>query len=108
MLVEQGRYFDTVIKPRIQKVVYSANWKDGKPTSPETGISHAFKVLKIESYEDTLNNLMLTRAPAQAALLDGMSGDARDDYLMRYMLDVEARGSILSVADFAKPFDYSA
>jgi adenine-specific DNA-methyltransferase len=107
VLVDQGEYFDTVLKPRIQKVVYSAEWKDGKPLAPETGISHAFKVLKIESYEDTLNNLMLSRAPAQAALLDSLDGDARDDYLMRYMLDVEARGSILSVADFAKPFDYT-
>lgn len=107
VMIEQGSYFDTVLKPRIQKVVYSADWKAGKPSTPETGISHAFKVLKIESYEDTLNNLMLTRAPAQAALLDSLDGDARDDYLMRYMLDVEARGSILSVADFAKPFDYT-
>lgn len=31
ILVEQGEYFDTVLKPRIQKVVYSADWKDGKP-----------------------------------------------------------------------------
>ena len=61
ILVEQGEYFDTVTKPRIQKVVYSADWKDGKATAPHTGISHAFKVLKIESYEDTLNNLQLRR-----------------------------------------------
>jgi adenine-specific DNA-methyltransferase len=107
ILVEQGLYFSTAVKPRTQKAVFSSEWTSGKPNSAKTGISHAFKVLKIESYEDTLNNLMLTRAPAQAALLDGMGGDARDDYLMRYMLDVEARGSILSVADFAKPFDYS-
>lgn len=61
ILVEQGNYFDTVLKPRIQKVVYSADWKDGKAVAPETGISHAFKVLRIESYEDTLNNLELRR-----------------------------------------------
>jgi len=51
ILVEQGAYFDTVVKPRIQKVVYSADWKEGKPTTPETGISHGFKILKLESYE---------------------------------------------------------
>ncbi|MDI1294861.1 MAG: DNA methyltransferase [bacterium] len=107
MLVEQGPYFDTVIKPRIQKVVFSADWRDGKPTAPETGISHAFKVLKIESYEDTLNNLNLQRDDAQTGLLDAITPAARDDYLMRYMLDVEARGSILSVEDFRKPFDYT-
>ncbi|NQV47346.1 MAG: hypothetical protein HQ504_06130 [Rhodospirillaceae bacterium] len=49
ILVEQGEYFETVTKPRMQKVVYSADWKDGKATAPQTGISHAFKVLKIES-----------------------------------------------------------
>lgn len=106
VLVEQGPYFDTVLKPRIQKVAYSADWRDGKPTSPQTGISHAFKVVKIESYEDTLNNLTLKRAPAQQGLLERMGPGARDEYLMRYMLDVEARGSLLSVEDFSKPFDY--
>lgn len=105
ILVEQGQYFGTVVKPRMQKVVYSAGWIDGKPESLD-GISHAFKVLKIESYEDTLNNLTLKRAPAQQGLLDRMDEGARDEYLMRYMLEVEARGSLLSVEDFAKPFDY--
>ena len=36
-----------------------------------------------------------------------MSDQARDDYLMRYMLDIETRGSLLSVEDFRKPFDYT-
>lgn len=107
IVVEQGEYFDTVLKPRVQKVVYSQDWDDGYPSSPETGISHAFKVLKIESYEDTLNNLNLKRSDQQGALLDAMTAPARDDYLMRYMLDVEARGSLLSVQDFRKPFDYT-
>lgn len=106
-LVEQGPYFDSVLKPRMQKVVYSADWSEGKPTAPETGISHAFKVLKIEGYEDALNNLDLKRSDAQTSLLDGFSADKRDDYLMRYMLDVEAKGSLLSVSDFRKPFDYT-
>lgn len=105
ILVEQGEYFDTVLKPRIQKVVYSADWKDGKATAPQTGISHAFKVLKIESYEDTLNNLELRRSESQQSLLDGLSAGAREDYLLRYMLDIESRGSILSVDSFRKPFD---
>ncbi len=109
ILVEQGEYFDTVLRPRIQKVVYSSDWKDGKPTAPETGISHCFKVLKIEGYEDTLNNLQLCRpaAPdAQGDLFSTLPQQAQDDYLLRYMLDVESRGSLLSVEDFCKPFDY--
>jgi adenine-specific DNA-methyltransferase len=105
ILVEQGEYFDTVLKPRIQKVVYSADWKDGKPTAPHTGISHAFKVLKIESYEDTLNNLQMRRTQAQQHLLNDLPQSAQEDYLLRYLLDIESRGSLLSVEQFNKPFD---
>ena len=105
ILVEQGEYFDTVLKPRIQKVVYSADWQNGKATTPETGISHAFKVLKIESYEDTLNNLQLNRSEAQQSLLDTLSPDAQEDYLLRYLLNIESQGSILSVDSFRKPFN---
>ncbi|WP_041245245.1 site-specific DNA-methyltransferase [Geotalea uraniireducens] len=105
ILVEQGEYFDTVLKPRIQKVVYSADWKDGKATAPDSGISHAFKVLKIESYEDTLNNLELRRTDTQQSLLNSLPDSAKCDYLLRYMLDIESQGSILSVDSFRKPFD---
>ena len=106
-VVEQGEYFETVLKPRIQKVVYSAEWKNGKPTAPETGISHCFKVLKLESYEDTLNNLQLRRAADQGDLLNTLPQQAKDDYLLNYVLEVESRGSLLSVEDFKKPFNYT-
>lgn len=117
ILIEQGEYFNTVIKPRIQKVVYSENWKDGKPALPKdtktvneanryNGISHCLKVIKLESYEDTLNNLELRRTGQQQQLFDTMNDAQKDDYLMHYLLDIESKGSLLSVADFAKPFDY--
>lgn len=105
ILVEQGEYFDTVTKPRIQKVVYSDDWKNGKATAPKTGISHAFKVLKLESYEDTLNNLQLRRTTHQQDLLDALPQSAQEDYLLRYLLDIESRGSLLSVEQFNTPFD---
>lgn len=72
-----------------------------------TGISHCFKVLKLESHEDTLNNLQLRRTAAQGDLLNTLPQQAKDDYLLHYMLDVESRGSLLSVEDFKKPFDYT-
>lgn len=117
ILIEQGDYFNTVIKPRIQKVIYSENWKDGEPALPKdtktvneanpyNGISHCLKVIKLESYEDTLNNLELRRTGQQQQLFDSMNDAQKDDYLMHYMLELESKGSILSVADFAKPFDY--
>src|SRR5690606_7799944 len=33
ILVEMGAYFHTVLKPRIAKVIYSPDWKDGKAQS---------------------------------------------------------------------------
>lgn len=107
ILVEQGEYFETVTKPRTIKAVYSALWKDGKPITPETGISYCLKVIKLESYEDTLNNLQLRRTSAQGDLLNTLPQQAKDDYLLNYLLDVESRDSLLSVEDFKKPFDYT-
>ena len=117
ILVEQGEYFDTVLKPRLQKVVYSEDWKNGKPTLPKSksdesivnpykGISHCLKVVKLESYEDTLNNLELSRNSAQNDLFGDLTPGQKDDYLMHYMLNIESKDSLLNVADFATPFDY--
>lgn len=109
ILIEQGEYFNAVLKPRIQKVIYSQNWKDGKPLNLETGMSHCLKVMKLESYEDTLNNLELVRGQDQKELFenDKLTPEQKDDYLMHYMLNFESQGSILSVKDFYNPFDYT-
>lgn len=105
ILVEQGEYFDSVLKPRVQKVIFSEKWKEGKPEAEENGsngVSQIVKVLKLESYEDTLNNLEL-RKPSNQFDFDEQ---VQQDYLLHYMLDVESRGSLLSTDHFAKPFDY--
>lgn len=104
-LVEMGAHADSVLKQRVMKVVYSDDWKDGKPTAPQTGVSHIFKILQLESYEDTLNNLELRRTNEQGDLLATLPAKDQDDYLLHYMLDVESRGSLLSVDTFKKPFD---
>ena len=57
ILVEMGEYFDTVTKPRVQKVIFSDKWKDGKPQADGKGISQIFQYIKLEQYEDTLNNI---------------------------------------------------
>ena len=101
ILVEMGDHFDTVLKPRIEKVVYSPDWKDGKPTAANKGISHCFKYMTLESYEDALNNIELE--DKSAGLLEGM----KDEYLLKYMLDLESRGSLIKTDDFRHPFDYT-
>lgn len=104
IMVEMGEYFDSVTKPRVQKVVYSKEWKDGKPVDRE-GISHCFKYLRLESYEDTLNNLNLKRSGKQQDLIE--DEDLREEYMLHYMLDVETRDRLLSTEMFKKPFGYT-
>lgn len=104
ILVEIEEYFNTILKPRIQKVIYSEDWKDGKPVSRK-GSGHAFKYIKLESYEDTLNNLELKRSEEQSqALLEAKA--FREDYLLSYMLDIESKDSLLDLKIFETPFDY--
>ncbi|MDD5298742.1 MAG: site-specific DNA-methyltransferase [Rhodocyclaceae bacterium] len=107
VLLEQGAHFNTVLKPRIQKVVYSKDWKDGKPVSRE-GISHCFKTLRLESYEDTLNNLVLPEvSPLAGAGPEG--ADMARDYLLKYWLEFETADSpsLLNVRQFSDPTAYT-
>ncbi len=103
ILVEMGEYFDSVTKPRIQKVIYSKDWKDGKPLSRE-GISHCLKYMRLESYEDTLNNLALKQTETQQQAL-AMNPTFKEGYMLNYMLDVEAKDSLLNLEWFINPFN---
>lgn len=103
ILVEMGTYFNTVTKPRIQKVIYSDNWKNGKPQDKK-GISQLFKYQVLESYEDALNNLQLPNK-TNAALLN-FEEQAQEEYLLNYMLDVETQDHLFNVQMFRNPFNY--
>ena len=105
ILVEMGNYFNTVTKPRIKKVVYAKDWKDGKPQNRNTGVSQIFKYIRLESYEDTLNNIELSRTSEQEKQLR-MDEKFFNEYLVSYMLDIESRGSLLSLDRFKEPFAY--
>jgi adenine-specific DNA-methyltransferase len=106
ILIEMGDHFDAVLKPRIKKVIYSKDWKNGKPVSRK-GSSHMFKYIRLESYEDTLANIELQRSGPQQLLLDKAKG-FRESYMLKYMLDVESRGSqtMLNIENFDDPWNY--
>jgi len=107
-LVETGSHFDTVLRPRIKKVVYSENWANGKPLDRSRGISHCFKYVRLESYEDYLNNLTLSKSQARSVALS-KNASLHEHYTLRYMLDVESRGSqsLLNIDAFADPTAYT-
>lgn len=114
ILVEMGEYFDTVLTPRITKALYSPDWKDGHAQSHDKGVSALVKILKLESYEDTLNNLAITTGEGAAKQTDlfaelNAAGQSRvaEEYLLGYSLDMETKDGLLRTKDFAKPFGYA-
>ncbi|MDQ3799658.1 MAG: site-specific DNA-methyltransferase, partial [Acidobacteriota bacterium] len=111
ILVEMGEYFDTVTKPRIQKVIYSADWKNGKPVRNNQpllngeemsggGVSHIFQYLKLEQYEDSLNNIGFDEAENSGRLIFNEQ--------IRYLLQKGTRNSasLLPIGKMADPFSY--
>lgn len=107
VLVEVGRHFDTVLLPRMKKVVYSPDWKDGKPVSCK-GVTQLFKYVRLESYEDTLDGLELTPPSGkQKSLLAGNAALA-EDYHLRYSLGEEtSESACLLGKHFTDPFAYT-
>ena len=104
LLIEQGEYFDTLLLPRIAKIISCPEWRDGKP---KPDVTHAakdndhwsrrtlplVKILRIERYEDSLDALE-TRDEYDARRA-GMREMAGADYTLRYLLEEETRGSAL-------------
>lgn len=104
ILVEMGKYFYTATKPRIEKVIYSKEWKNGKPVDRE-GISHMFKYIELEQYEDSLNNIEFDKDDKQ---LTYFNDEEREKYTLSYMLDFETKKSstFLNIDKLRNPFEY--
>ena len=104
ILVEVGHHFNDVILPRIKKVIYSDQWKNGKPVS-RNGTSQFVKYIEIESYEDTLDGLEFV--PTDDDLLNQIPSLA-EDFKLRYALVAETSQSASLLGDhFSDPFAYT-
>ena len=99
VLCEMGDYFNSATRPRIEKALYSRDWRDGKPIS-RNGISQCFKYIRLEQYEDTLNNLEVKKQE-----LDFQPDEFRESYMLSYLLDTETRDSLLNLKWFENPFE---
>ena len=100
ILVEMGHHFDTTLKPRVKKAVYAEKWKDAKPISRESRLSHMFKYQRIESYEDTLNNIEFAGTERENLF--------HDEHQLSYLSGSETRESptFLNVDKLQNPFSY--
>lgn len=101
ILIEMGNYFNTSTKPRILKSIYCDKWKKGKPLSNNSGIPQIMKYIRLESYEDALSNISLDEKGSF------FGSNLGDEYLIGYMLDMEAKGSLLNLDAFTSPFEYN-
>lgn len=108
ILIEMGDYFDSVLKPRLHKTIYSTDWKKGNPTTRNTGISQCFKYIRLESYEDTLNNLEFDNNPDRSRAIES-NPSLKEDFMLHYLLNVETRGSqsLLNIDAFTDPTAYT-
>ena len=108
ILVEMGEYFDTVLLPRIKKVTYSPEWKDGRPkrvAKPEEAkrSPRIVKYMRLESYEDALDGIGFDEDAGRLGLDERIDG-----YLLKYMLKWETKQSetLLNAARLTRPFGY--
>jgi adenine-specific DNA-methyltransferase len=103
--VEMGDYFDTDMLWRMKQVLFGRQVGISKYSGYRGG--GIFKYIRLESYEDTLNNLELRRTEVQQSLLE-QNPDFREDYMLHYMVDLESRGSpsLLDLDRFEDPFNY--
>ena len=83
--VEMGDQYEIFIRPRLKQIMHK-------------GHSCYFKYIRLEQYEDTLNNLQVN---------DGFGQDNNESYVLHYMLDTETRDSLINIKDFVRPFDYT-
>lgn len=116
ILVEASDYFDTVLVSRIKKVMFTPEWKDGRPKRLATKEEAArtprlVKVLRLESYEDALHNTFsetaFDRISERDKSVKKLVGD--EEYRIRYMvkLPLDASDSMLNLAKLEHPFDYT-
>ena len=102
ILCEMGNYFDNATRERIIKITYCNEWEGQKPNNRNTGISQCFKYIRLEQYEDTLNNLEIKKQQT-----DWRDDEFHESYMLSYMLDTETRDSLLNLKMFVNPFNMS-
>lgn len=116
IVVEIDEHFDSVILPRVAKIIYTPEWKDGKPKRKATAeearrTPRMVKVLRLESYEDALHNLASPstqeRVRAREKAFKDITGE--DEYRLRYLvkLPLEASETMLNLKSLEHPFSYT-
>ena len=108
--IEGEQYFREKGVQRLKRVLYGE--QSGISRTAQWSGGGMFRYCALESYEDALNNLETRRTDKQQLLLNAPDAHGADglkeQYLLRYRLDVETRGSqsLLNVHAFTDPTAY--
>ncbi|MDD4020074.1 MAG: DNA methyltransferase, partial [Kiritimatiellae bacterium] len=104
--IDAEKYFDDKSVLRIKNVF--GGDKSGISKQTEWKGGGLCKYIRLESYEDTLNNLRLDHNPQRKKAV-AANPALKEDYMLRYLLDVETRGSqsLLNIDAFADPTAYT-
>jgi len=104
ILIEQEKYVETLIIPRIKKIAYTFNWKDGKPKDGSmNGLGIFFKYQRLEQYEEALENIAFNAS--EKAIQRALEFD---QYIPKYFLEFETKGSntLVNIEAMKDPWDY--
>ncbi len=114
--MEMGDYFSGMVYQRVTRALYAPNWKDGQPkeepvfddlladTAMPDWVGRSprlIKVLRLESYEDALQNLVSTE--------EARIGTDDTDTSLRYLFERAGEGAptLLNMVQLEHPFDYT-
>lgn len=101
--VEQGNYFDNLTLRRTKNTLRGEQSGISKLNKWKGG--GFVKYIKLEGYEDTLNNLTLKQTQTQQGAL-ALNDKVKEEYLLQYMLDVESQDHLFNLDAFNNPFNY--
>lgn len=98
VICESGTQIDDVIWPRLKSVLNGE--QSGISAKHQWTGKGVVKYVRLESYDDALDNIVFGDVAQQLLVLD--------DYLIKYMLDFETKESatFLNVSQLDSPFDY--
>ena len=99
ILIEKEEYFEKLLIPRIQKLMFSSKWKDGSPIS-NGGYNHMYKSMCLEQFSDCFWNILLKEK--------SNSYQNFSDKKIKYIINWDNKEAPISLnfKIFDDPFDY--
>lgn len=98
--IDMGEHLFGIALPRLKYVLNGETSGVTKICKYNGG--GCFKYIRLEQYEDTLNNLEIKKQQT-----DWHDDEFHESYMLSYMLDTETRDSLLNLKMFVNPFNMS-